>query len=444
MSDVRRIRTLLSDASAALSADVRRALSAFEPEALVAVLRSGDPWWMRAAVVPALTSRLDAERARVLLERAEDPSEVEEVRCVCVDALADARRVEAAPALLGLSASLERDPQRTWRLPEALVSAAGRLGATKAAPALVTLRCDPWSHKRARGEEGLRGLIAHVGLDGVVRALGGTDASDGGLWALALTHPDAPTRRWAVDAASAESSWLVDALRDGESIVADGALERLASSPAESESDAALDALTLDAKAPIGARARAMLALWRRGHKELAARRWRETPDARVSLPDVPDDVRRTVLAYYLPGERGTDPRWVLEGVIELGLDRGIEREQGLDETPDAIVDAARHALLSAGLTAGEAVPIGSVRQQGDGTYREMKVDGATLSVCELGRFVMSDEAISTRAREALTSAGFRVIEGRLASAVFNGLRVYFFGGRDPLPVADLLFYWQD
>ncbi len=444
MSDAHRIHGLLSDPNTARSADVRRALDAFPVDALLDELRSCDPWWMRVAVVPAIAPKLGAEGARALLERARDPREIEEVRCACVDALADAVRVDVLSALVELSGALRRDAQGTWRLSETVTCAAVRLGATELAPAAAALRCDPWSHRRALGEAGLRGLIARVGPDGVARALGGVDATDGGLSALALTHPDAPTRRWAVDVARAESPWLVDALRDAEFIVAEGALLRLATRDGAAAIDARLDALSLDETVAIVARARAMLALWRRGHEELAARNWNATPDAGVQLPEVPDDVRRAVLAEYLPGEPGTDPQWILEGLIELGLDLDVARETGLDEAPDAIVDAARAALVDAGFIVGEAVPIGAVRQQGGGTYREVRVDGAVLQVCELGRFVTSEEVLSPGVRTALEGQRFRVIEGALAQTVFEGLRVYCFGHRDPLTVGKLLFYWQD
>lgn len=444
MSDAHRIHGLLSDPSTARSAEVRRALGAFPLEALLDELSSSDPWWMRVAVVPALAPKLDAAGARALLERARDPREIEEIRCACVDALADADRVEVRAALVELGDALQRDAQRTWRLRETATCAAVRLGATERAPAAAALRCDPWRHRSALGEAGLRGLIARVGLDGVARALGGVDATDSGLSALALTHPDAPTRRWAVDVARAESPWLVDALRDAAFIVAEGALRRLATRDGTAAIDARLDALSLDETVAIVVRARAMLALWRRGHEELAAHNWNATPDAGVLLPEVPDDVRRAVLAAYLPGEAGTDPQWILEGLIELGLDLDVARETGLDEAPDAIVDAARAALVDAGFIVGEAVPIGQVRQQGGGTYREVRVDGAVLQVCELGRFVASEEGLSSGVRTALEAQRFRVIEGALAQTVFEGLRVYYFGHRDPRTVAELLFYWQD
>lgn len=444
MSDVARIRQLLADANTARSPGARRALDAFAPASLVTVLRSDAPWWVRAAVVPALAPKLDAPRARALLERAEDPREVEEVRCACVDALADARRTEVVPALLKLDAALDREPARTWRLGEAVISAAARLGATKAAPAAVALRYDPWSYRRARGEEALRGLVSHVGIDGVARALGGADASDAGLSAMALTHPNAPARRWAVDTAGRDAPWLVDALWDGDALVADGAVDRLADAQASADLDARLDALAAHAKAPVHARARALLTLCRRGREDLARPRWNAMPDARVRLRDVPDDVRRAVLARFLPGERGTDPRWRLEGILDLDLDLDGDREWGMDGAPDEIVSDALGALREAGLDPGEAVPIGAVRQQGGGTWRVVSVGGVALDVCELGRFVACESVMPTRARDALVSKGFRVIEGALARAVFEGLAVYCFGRREALTVHGLLFYWQD
>lgn len=253
-----------------------------------------------------------------------------------------------------LGGALRRDAQGTWRLDETVTCAAVRLGATELAPTAAALRCDPWSHRRALGEAGLRGLIARVGLDGVARALGGVDATDGGLSALALTHPDAPTRRWAVDVARAESPWLVDALAT------------LSSSSRRTAPPAPRDARRSgrDRRAPRRAlprrdgrdrrpRSRDARALATRPR---GARRAQLERDARCGRAGLPRGARRRAprgARRVSTGRTGNQPQWILEGLIELGLDPDVARETGLDEAPDAIVDAARAALVDAGFIVG-------------------------------------------------------------------------------------------
>lgn len=194
----------------------------------------------------------------------------------------------------------------------------------------------------------------------------------------------------------------------------------------------------------IDARARAILALLRRGLREEAKGLWDALKYARIELPGVPPSVRRAVLYHYLPGERGTDARWLLEGELDMGLALDIEREEGPDEPAAAILEAARRAVHQAGCSIGKATPIGHVREQGGGTYCHLQVESGILEVSELGRFVAGDAPLPDRARDNLERAGFVFVEGVLASQVFEGLGVYFFGRRDPLSVYDLLFYWQD
>jgi hypothetical protein len=47
-------------------------------------------------------------------------------------------------------------------------------------------------------------------------------------------------------------------------------------------------------------------------------------------------------------------------------------------------------------------------------------------------------------ARAALEAAGFRWIDEETGSITVTDLCVYYFGGRDPLDIGTLLFYWQD
>jgi hypothetical protein len=154
-----------------------------------------------------------------------------------------------------------------------------------------------------------------------------------------------------------------------------------------------------------------------------------------VRLPDIPDDVRETLLRMYLPGQRTTDPR--------LALELFMRGDAEIDFDPD-LPNHASAALRAAGFCVGDPVGIGEHRRQGDGSYAVLVVDGIELSVCGFGRFARSDATTAPAVIAALETAGFRWIDDRLGSVIFEGLAVYFFGRREPLMVSDLLFYWQD
>ncbi len=419
------------------------ALAPFSPAALAAFASSKAPWPARRAALRGLAGRVDEPVAARLLEIALDEGEVEELRCQAIELLAGEGRAEIVlPALCRVRASLAAMPKPPYRLGDVVDAASARLGDLGAALPALRLRYDAWSHRRRLGDEALRALEAARGVEAVARAFGAPDASVASLEALALRHGEPCVRRWAVDVAPPASPFLVSALSDASWVVAEGAHDALLAAPEADEP--AIAALARDAEAAPLARARATLVLLRRGRRELAAELWAAFACGRIALPGVPESVRRTVLHAYLPGERGTDPRWLLEGELDRGLDLALERDGGPDEPAERIVEAAREALSAAGFAPGEPVPIGAVRQQGGGTYVHLAAGGHTLQVCELGRFVACDDPAPAPLRGALERAGFLFVEGALAARVFEGLGVYFFGARGALCVYDLLFYWQD
>jgi hypothetical protein len=144
--------------------------------------------------------------------------------------------------------------------------------------------------------------------------------------------------------------------------------------------------------------------------------------------------VRLAILREYVPGQRQTDPRLLLEAAcVELPL----------APDPDAQLARATAALAAAGLTPGTPTPAGELYQQGEGTYHAIETADGTVDISTLGPFVRS-EGEAVRAREALAGAGFRILEDATLGVRMTGLAVYFFGDRKPLAVDDLLFYWQD
>ncbi len=415
----------------------RATLRGVAADVLVEVVESTEPWWVRRAALGGLEGRVDRATGARLLARALDPAEDGAVRRLVVDALGAADRRECADALVALLARPE--VAATYGLEEALVGACAALGDLRVLRPALALAYDPWSHRRRVGEAAAAALLARVGDDGCARALGVNGAP------IEARPGDATPDvvRFAIDRGWLARGAVLQLLGDPDPRVREGALARLGAATDE-DLDDVLDALARDAARPAPARAHAILLLQMRGDPTRAAARFAELPDRHVALPGVPTAVRRAVLHHYLPGARGTDVRLILEGMFDLGIDLAAVRDDGPDESPDAILDAARAAFATAGQRVGAATPIGAVRQQGGGTYAHLDVDGATILVSTLGRFVGSDETIAPAAGAALTAAGFLIIDDALARTVFEGLGVYFFGRREPLRIHDLLFYWQD
>lgn len=433
---------VIKKAGSGAGRELAAALARFAPSVLVGIATSSEPWHVRRPAIFALSGRVDDAVAASLLAMALDARETGELRCDAIDVLARAGRTEIVGPLRRLRAELAETERPPHGLAETAVAAAARLGDVDAAVGALRLRYDAWRHLRHQGEEAVLALQDRVGLGALARAFGAHDASVEGLGGLALRYPEKVVRRWAVDVAPPDAPWLVAALRDPEWVVAEGVHAALLRSTSAVEP--ALTALASDPEAEPEVRARAILALLGRGQREEAQALWDAFGDGDDPMPGFSPVIRRAVLYSYLPGERGTDPRWLLEGVLDHGFDLGDDRHGGPDEPPEAILQAARDALGRADFPAGKATPIGQVREQGWGTYVHLEVKGGVLEVSELGRFVATELALPAHVRAALEQAGFLFIEPPLAGTIFEGLCVYFFGRRDPLSVYDLLFYWQD
>lgn len=168
-----------------------------------------------------------------------------------------------------------------------------------------------------------------------------------------------------------------------------------------------------------------------------------------------PKGVREAIINHYVPNRQtGTDIRYVLEKALSASK-------------PYLSAKADRDELMSAlqkqGLSIESCKSIGDAHQQGGGTYWLIQIGGGNtrvrLDVCELGKFVScvhqsEDYAFIDASPEshlkilacktAAEKLGFVWIESEHLEPVVPGLNVYFFGAREPLPIRDLLFYWQD
>lgn len=473
-----RQRVVSATPSASIQASHERALAGLDPVAVADVAADpSQPWWRRRACARSLEGRLPSESAASLWSRVTDSGDVTEVRVAALSALCSWWTAEVS-AELAASQTGAREQALTWlrdqssaQLPygmdEALTLARCKLGDTTVALSLAELTYDPWSHRSVIAERALAALLRARGLAALLDEFGVTSLSE-----LATSGFCAEARYLGLDLLRREGQTdleaLITALEDEDIAVAQRAARDLQGSQITEATllevfDRHRDHLRAAAKARPPLTGRPAAACWAlvilgRRHTKSAEAGEEPLPsrppellerlgslgslgDCEVPLPSIPRDVRAAILCEYLPGERTTDPRHILEGLaLDLdGLD-GLDDLDALSEFPQQ----ARRALLAAGLSAGEPTPIGAVNGQGGGSYELLEVGDGQLALCTFGPFARATRPVSERATTALESAGFRVVDDDLAALVFEGLPVYFFGDREPLSVQDLLFYWQD
>lgn len=157
----------------------------------------------------------------------------------------------------------------------------------------------------------------------------------------------------------------------------------------------------------------------------------------RVEVAGLDEELRRAIVHEYGPEcEKQSDPRWRVEALC-------TEPPPPPDEERQLALATA--ALTAAGLAPSPPLSCGDAHRQGGGTYHVIGYGGAgqEVLISTLGRFA-SDHEDDPAARAALEAAGFRWIDGATGSVRVTDLGVYYFGGRGPLDVQTLLFYWQD
>lgn len=435
--ELRRLRALVPKPS--VSPEVEAKLRAARPQPLVALaVDPSEPWWRRRAFALALRGRVPVDRAALLLDRVSDAQDVAEIRRALLEVLSeDAAVAGSIPLLEWLRAQEGRE--QAYGMEEAILAARARLGDRAAVPRLATLAYDPWWHRRQVGEAAIDALVEAYGLAAVLRALGVDE-----LEALICAGARPEDRLLGLRLAHRQGLPIDAALADGEVAVARAAFELMI------DGSGATDEALL-ARAAEGREAAAqwrgleppptrhaggcfwsLCVLAQRGHD--VREQWRALGSSRMDYEGVPEDVRLAILRQYVPGQRQTDPRLLLEAAC-------VE----LPPAPDEAEQLARAtaALAGAGLSPATPTPAGDLHQQGEGTYHAIETSEGRVDVSTLGPFVRS-EAEVVRAREALASAGFRVLDDVTLGVRITGLPVYFFGSREPLSVDDLLFYWQD
>ncbi|WP_406384744.1 hypothetical protein [Streptomyces sp. NBC_01618] len=401
---MRTIETLVPQAGQTDAAGLRE----FDADELAGyVADSAHPWWRRRACVVALAGRVPEHRVAGLIARIRDPHDEGEVRIALLDLLAD--RAELLPWLR----HKDRRKESSYGLPEAILKARGLLGDRSATGELATLAAEPWPHLRAIGEAALDALVARYGTAAVLADVGYARPED---------------RAFRIRMRHRAGQDVTDALADPDPAVAYLA-QSLLTDPARIRGYLG-EAPTAEAKLW------AAYALHRLTGDAAETRAIHDSLDRpRVEVDGLDDELRGVILQEYGHYcEEQSDPRWRVEAICA---------EPPVPPDEDEQLRRAVAALTAAGLAPEPPISCGERHRQGGGTYHVIRFGESELSISTLGRFATSYED-EPAARAALESAGFRWIDRATGALRVTGLCVYYFGGRTPLDVGTLLFYWQD
>ena len=371
----------------------------------------------------SLLGRVPDDRAAALLACVRDLAATAELREALLAALSTPGRPHAPELLAWLQA--QDGVEQPFGLDVAVLRARAVLADLSAALPLAELAADAWSHRRVVGEQSIDALIEARGLTAMLTELGAAS-----LEMLAFADPRPPLRLLGVRLLERAGADLKRALADPDVIVAQRAYLALAATRGD---DDALRAM-VHARAP--GHLWALAVLHRRG--PAARPLWEALGRPRIELPGVPADVRAAIVRAYAPGERETDPRWLLEAAWHAPA-------PAIDE--DELLRRAGEALAAAGCQPQAPISAEQQYQQGAGTFHTFTTAAGTVTVSTLGPFFTltgADPQAQAAMQAAMQAAGFRHIDAALAAIRVDGLHVYYFGTREPLDVGTLLFYWQD
>ncbi|MFC7447209.1 hypothetical protein [Rhodococcus daqingensis] len=402
-----------------------RRLSAIAPEELVHfVTDKAQQWNHRRSCADALVGRLPSGSAADLLAILRDPTETSELRRAVLDLLTVSPGPHSGEVLAWakLQAGGVDGSDVLGALGFAALIVRAELGDTSAALALVERATDPWDGVRA--EHAIDALITSYGADVV---FGGSPN------VLMLSGETPGLRLLGVRLSDRVGIDVSPALADESTMVARTAFDLLTARYRDGRfATGVVAGLTAMATRAGPGQVWAMAVLARRFPVDVR-KMWNELGPRPLDVPGLPTDVRDAMVREYAPGQRDTDPRWILEAALQPSIE---------DRDDEAPVRAAMTALKAAGVEPGEPVPAGVDEGCGGGTYFRIHTAEGDVMISTLGPFFQTQrDAIA----ELLTSSvGFRRIDDRLAEVVVDGLCVYFFGDRGPLCVRDLLFYWQD
>lgn len=391
---------------------------------------SKERWWVRAAVIRDLGRRLGESELhlleKVLKNRAENPS----VRIPALKSMCAVVREQDSEARQALVAWLQAQSgiDGGYGVAEEVLAARAGLGDVSVALELAVLASDAWTHRRACALDALRMLAERIGEDAILKELGYVS-----YLAMATDAPRFEVRLHGVRELQDAGEDITAFLADPSRIVARHVFDALAGSNVDA---GALRRLAETAQSQ-EARAWAALALCRTGLPPIEAMAFLEEPLVPLA---VPNEIRHAILREYVPGQRRTDPRWLLERAT---LPAGPSEDE-LEERADARLKRLMEALQALGLKPETPISAGDAFQQGSGTYFKITVPGSSmLQLSTLGPFIIDEEETPANIRAAAEACGLTWVE-EYASLTFRGLCVYHFGKREPLRVGELLFYWQD
>jgi hypothetical protein len=178
---------------------------------------------------------------------------------------------------------------------------------------------------------------------------------------------------------------------------------------------------------------------------------------------ETPIGMRDAIVRAYVPHmAEGSDQRYKNEYA-------SISAPPYVTELEDR--EALVKVLESNGVKVSKLESAGEFNGQGEGYYSVLTLEQieeyytTTLFISNLGRFVardmvwfqqdhsynMIDDELGFESKKRIslcqqivTQSGFSWPKEELLKSIVPNLNVYYFGSREPLPICDLLYYWQD
>lgn len=440
---------------------------------VMAALLPDTAWYSRRQVVYMLKARRNKALFAQLLPMLEESGLQGEIRATVATGLGQHQVEEARPVLRSLYKALRKPEDHRlagWTYAEAdMLEALGSLGERETLRPLIALQYHPYQSRRLSGQRGLNQLIKHLGgLKEAVNLLDKKpeDAIAAQLARLAASDQQETVRRWAIEQLVETGdpqtvAVLCDRLSDSSWMVANAAARKLTELP---EAPLAhLKGMVENSITNTSARLWAAYVLLKRS-QPVPQELLNSIPDYPYSLPPfISTEIRRAIVSCWAESsEPGTDVRWLVEGQTLPAF-----------QAYEPPFERLKAELQRRSLNTTAPRYCGELYKQGRGTFwvlqsrtaYEGKLYFYTLYLTMLGPFanlnvLVSEDDTANSAeipfndltpdetrrayREAAGAAGLTMLDTQVTSYVFPGLNVYFFGNREPLPVNDLLYYWQD
>lgn len=470
------------------------------------LLDNQTPWYIRRDLCGLLSNTNHPEVGRVLKQVYFQAEEVEILEAA-LRGLVQQNCISFLPQLEKDSVLYAQQASDYFahRKLQQLLFARGRLGDPSVLRQLLALQLNPWSRVKVQAHESAERLVERLG--GVEAAVNVLDPKatqktlEERLGRLTERDPEAGVRRWAMQAlldlgGAGQENLLVQMLMDPDWNTCKSASDAmLGLSPFPLDG---LMQLAADEVKPLIARAWAAYTL-RRARVPVD---FEQFPGLRIQLTaQLPSDVLNTLAGFWAhASEPGTDPRWLFEGLLArpIKIDSARWSSDMGNEFP--FIEnfwrfrSVSQTLEAHGIQVHGVVGAGNLHEQGWGTYHQMEVswEGSTdqqhhqtemgsvpytvvhqLRFSLLGPYVTPLRAVAwiegewdwddpvyqqiwhqvkngvpedkkTLVKQVLEEQGWKTLPSDMLRTTVEGLNVYYFGARKPLPLEALLFYWQD